>query len=105
MWIAQVWSDPTGDAPAQLSDLEVVFSNIIGAILGLAGIALFGLLVVGGFKYITAGGDPKAIDGAKKTLTYAILGIVFVASAFLVLQFIQEFTGVNVTQFRIIPAP
>ena len=27
MWIAQVWSDPTGDAPAQLSDLEVVFGN------------------------------------------------------------------------------
>jgi len=104
MWIAQ-WSDPTGVTPAQLRDVEVVFGNIVGAVLGLAGIVLFVLLLGGGFKYITAGGDPKAIDGAKKTLTYAILGMVFVASAFLVLQFIQEFTGVNVTQFRIIPAP
>jgi len=104
MWIAQAWST-TGDAPAQLSDLEIVFGNIIGAILGLAGIVLFILLIIGGFKYITAGGDPKALEGAKKTLTYAILGMVFVACAFLILQFIQAFTGVNVTQFRIIPAP
>lgn len=104
MWIAQAWST-TGDAPAQLSDLEIVFGNIIGAILGLAGIVLFILLIIGGFKYITAGGDPKALEGAKKTLTYAILGMVFVACAFLILQFIQTFTGVNVTQFRIIPAP
>jgi hypothetical protein len=59
------------------------------------------MLIMGGFKFITAGGDPKAIEGAKKTLTYAIMGIVLVALSFLILQFISTFTGVDVTQFKI----
>ena len=104
MKLAQGWST-SGDTPAQLSDLEVVFANIVRAVLGLAGIVLFLMLLVGGFKYMTAGGDPKALDAAKKTLTYAIMGIVLVASAFLILRFIQEFTGIDVTNFRIIPIP
>ncbi|MCJ7805267.1 pilin [Patescibacteria group bacterium] len=86
---------------AKLSDLEGVFGNVVGILLGLAGIALFIMLVVGGFKYITAGGDPKGIESAKKTLTYAIGGIVLIAAGFLILQFIKQFTGVDVTQFRI----
>jgi hypothetical protein len=88
--------------PAQISDLDVVFENIISAILGFAGITLFILLIVGGFRYITAGGDPKAVEGAKKTLTYAIAGIILVASAFLILRLIEVFTGVTVTEFSIV---
>jgi len=101
MGLAQTWSNVSGTTPAQLSDLEVVFANIVAAILGFAGIALFILLIIGGFKYITAGGDPKAVDGAKKTLTYAIAGFVLIASAFLILRFIEVFTGLNVTVFRV----
>ena len=86
---------------AKLSDLEGVFGNVVGAVLGLGGIALFIMLLSGGFKYITAGGDPKGLEGAKKTLTYAIGGMVLLALAFLILQFIYKFTGVDVTKFRI----
>jgi len=84
-----------------LAGLEQVFSNVVEVALALAGIVLFIMLISGGFKYITAGGDPKGIEGAKKTLTYAIGGMVFLAMAFLILRFIQEFTGVDVTRFRI----
>lgn len=101
MDLAQVWSDVTGNNPAQFSDLEVVFSNVVRAILALAGIVLFITLLIGGFKFITSGGDPKAIDAAKKTLTFAIAGMVLVASAFLILRFINVFTGVDVVNFRV----
>ena len=84
-----------------LAGLEQVFSNVVEVVLALAGIVLFIMLISGGFKYITAGGDPKGIEGAKKTLTYAIGGMVLLAMAFLILRFIQEFTGVDVTRFRI----
>ena len=84
-----------------LAGLEQVFSNVVEVALALAGIVLFIMLISGGFKYITAGGDPKGIEGAKKTLTYAIGGMVLLAMAFLILRFIQEFTGVDVTRFRI----
>jgi hypothetical protein len=97
------WYDNTGNTPARISDFEVVFTNIVRNILGLAGIVLFLLLLVGGFKFMTAGGDPKALDAAKKTITYAIAGMVLVASAFLILRFIQVFTGIDVTNFRVTP--
>lgn len=88
-------------APAKISDLETVFGNVVRAALGFAGIVLFILLLVGGFKYITSGGDPKAAEGAKKTLTYAIGGLVLILLSYLILVLIYKITGVDVTQFNI----
>ena len=90
-----------GDKVVTLKWFESLFGNVVTVILGLGGIVLFIMLLSGGFKYITAGGDPKGIEEAKKTLTYAIGGMVLLAMAFLILRFIQEFTGVDVTRFRI----
>lgn len=90
----------TRDA-ARLEDLECVFQNIVQIILGFAGITLFFLLIIGGFKYITSGGDPKGVESAKKTLTYAIGGMILILLAFLILVFIKQFTGVDVTEFKI----
>ncbi len=87
---------------AQLKDLECVFGNVVNVALVLAGIVLFVMLIAGGFQYITAGGDPKGIEQAKKTLTYAIGGIILVALSFLILQFIFKFTGIDVTNFQIV---
>jgi len=80
------------DVPT-LANLEIVFSNVVSILLGLAGITLFIMLLMGGFKYITAGGDPKGVEGAKKTLTYAIGGIIVVALSYLILVLISDFTG------------
>jgi hypothetical protein len=101
-YLAGTWST-SGEEPAQFSDLEVVFTNVISTILGLAGIVLFIMLLLGGFRYLTAGGDPKSAEAARKTLTYAIGGLVAIALAYLLLVFIEEFTGINVTVFEIIP--
>jgi len=91
----------TVDDVAILQGFEAVFENVVTVILGLSGVVLFIMLIMGGFKFITAGGDPKAIESAKKTLTYAIGGIVLIALSFLILRFISTFTGVDVTQFQI----
>lgn len=91
----------SGDQVVTLKWFEALFGNVIGVALALSGIVLFVMLIVGGFKYITAGGDPKGIESAKKTLTYAIAGVVLTAAAFLILQFIKQFTGAPVTEFKI----
>ncbi|MEK7112403.1 MAG: hypothetical protein AAB875_03675 [Patescibacteria group bacterium] len=90
----------TSDA-AKLSALEGVFGRVVGAVLALGGIVLFIMLISGGFKYITSGGDPKGVEEAKKTLTYAIGGMVLLALSFLLLRFIEQFTGAEVTKFKI----
>lgn len=82
-------------APPPLSGLQPIFSNIIGAAIGFGGIAFFIILVVGGFQWLTAGGNPQAVEGARKTLTWAVAGLVFIALSYLILKLISTFTGVT----------
>lgn len=88
---------------ATIKGLEGIFSNLVSSVLGLAGIALFIMLLIGGFKYLTSGGNPKSLESAKNTITYAIIGIVLVALTFLILEFIRISTGANVTNFVVAP--
>ena len=92
--------DPSG--AATIGNLGCLFQRIVSYALGFAGIVLFILLIVGGFKYITSGGDPKAVEGAKKTLTYAIGGLVVILVSYLILVLISNITGVDVTKFNIV---
>jgi hypothetical protein len=87
--------------PATLQNLEFVFKRVIEIALGFGGIILFIMLLIGGFRYLTSGGNPKNAEAAKNTLTYAIAGLALVVLAYLILAFIQKFTGAPVTEFKI----
>lgn len=87
---------------ATIQGFERIFANVVTVAIGLAGLGLFVMLIIGGLKYITSAGNPKNTEAASKTITYAILGLVLVAAAYLILQFISSFTGVDVTVFRVI---
>ena len=87
--------------PAGLQEIEAVFKNVITVVVGLGFMVLLVMLVWAGFKYLTSAGEPKAVQAAHQTVTWALLGIVFMAVAWIVLQLIYAFTGVNVTLFDI----
>lgn len=101
MNLAQNWSNPSGAKPATLQDFEVVFAKATGILLAFAGIALFVMLLVGGFKFITAGANPDKAASAKSTITIAIVGIIVIILALLIFQLIETITGVTVTDFVI----
>lgn len=90
-----------GPCPGGLNEIEGVFSSLISVIVGLGFIIMLVFIVMAGFKYLTSGGEPKALQAAHHALVWAILGIVFMAIAWLVLQLIQAFTGIDVTIFNI----
>lgn len=85
-----------------IEEFECIFGNVVSIALEAASITFFVLLLVGGFKYLTAGGDPQKVQGASKTLTYAIGGLVLIVLSLLILRFISEFTGVDVTVFNVV---
>jgi hypothetical protein len=85
-----------------IQDLETVVGNIMKSALAFAGVALFVMIVVGAVRYITSGGDPKAAEGAKKTITYAIGGLLLAVLSYLILFLIGKFTGVDVSQFKLV---
>lgn len=86
---------------ATLKGLETIFFNVVAVSLALAGIAFFIMLVIGGFKLMTSGADRDKPQAAHNALTYAFFGLIVVISAFLILGFIGQFTGVDVTIFKV----
>lgn len=90
-----------GDCPAGLDVIEQLFTNVVSVMVGLGFVALLVLLVLAGFKYLTSGGEQKALQSAHQTVTWALLGILFMAVAWLLLQLIENFTGIKVTVFDI----
>ena len=87
--------------PAGVTQLEELFKRIVQISVGLAFVALVVVLVMAGIKFLTSGGEPKALQGASQTVTWALLGMLFLVIAWLVLLLIKEFTGIDVTKFCI----
>jgi len=66
--------------------------NILSVVVGIAAVIM---IMIGGFKYVTSGGDSSSISSAKQTITYALVGVVFAALAqFLVRFVLARATGV-----------
>lgn len=93
---------PGGDIEvATLKGLECVFSNVLNVIIRFAGIAVFIMLIVGGFSYMTSGGDPKKNQKAQQTLSYAFFGLLSIIGTWFIFLLIKNFTGIDVLNFKI----
>ncbi|MBU1326583.1 hypothetical protein KKB64_00150 [Patescibacteria group bacterium] len=95
------WADCADTGAATVGCLEPIFVNVVRALVSLAGVALFVMLIIGGFNFLFGGGDQKKLEQAKGTITNAVFGLVVIVCAYLILKTIKVFTGVDVTQFKI----
>lgn len=86
---------------ATIRGIQCLLQNVLQIIVGAAGLVFFAMLIIGGFKYLTSGGDPKKTASASSTLGLSFMGLLGVLVSWLILLFIQYFTGVNVTNFNI----
>ena len=90
-----------GPDAAGLTQIENLFKQIISIVAGGGFIALLVMVVWAGFKYLMSGGDPKSVAAAHQTVTWALLGMVFMIVGSSILQLIPAFTGIDVTIFDI----
>lgn len=67
-----------------------LFAKISGYFLYAAGALAFIMLVIGGIRYIVSAGDDKQLEAAKKTITYAIIGLVICALSLLTVKVITN---------------
>jgi len=91
----------TNNDVATIQGFECLFYNVLQVIVMIAGLAFFIMFISGGFKYLFSGSEQKAVAAASSTLTMAIIGLVGIIASWLILSFIQKFTGINVTQFKL----
>jgi L-fucose isomerase-like protein len=74
----------------QVTSIIKTIVNILSIIVGVAAVIM---IIVGGLKYVTSGGESSAIASAKSTILYAIVGLVIAALA----QFLVKFVLGRVT--------
>jgi hypothetical protein len=76
-----------------LSGLGNIAKKIVDIFSVLVGIVAVIMIIYGGFRYITSGGDSGSVGNAKNTLIYAIVGLVIVALAQVIVRFVLSTTS------------
>ena len=80
---------------ATIACIPVVVQNVINALIVIAGIVAVFMIIYAGYKFVMSEGDPEKISNARKTLIYAIGGLIFIFLSFFLLQTISNLTGVK----------
>jgi len=76
-----------------VSSLSDVFGLIINVVMGVAISLAVIFLGIGGIKYITSQGDPKASEAAKNAITNAVIGLVVAIAAFGIKKLVGNVIG------------
>lgn len=76
-------------------DLSIssVLSTVIYWVLGLAGGIAVLFLILGGLQYITSSGNKDKAEQAKKTILYAVIGLIVIALSFVIVAFVSQNVG------------
>jgi hypothetical protein len=75
----------TVGAQETVNDLVGTVINIFSIVVGIVAVIM---IIYGGFKYITSGGDSGNIGSAKNTILFAIVGLIIVAMAQIIVRFV-----------------
>jgi hypothetical protein len=67
-----------------------VVTRIVEIALALAGLIAILFLIIGGFRYVTAGGNEETAESAKKTILNAIIGIIVIILSYVILRVIEN---------------
>lgn len=71
-------------------DIRSTISQIINVALGLLGIVAVVVVLAGGFKWMTAGGNEEKTGEARKIIIAGVIGLAIILSAYAISRFVLE---------------
>jgi hypothetical protein len=80
---------------------QTLLPNLLTLGLVVASIITFFILLTGGIKWITSGGDKEKLDQARGTITSAIIGLVIVFALWAILQLLGNVFGINLLRINL----
>ncbi len=69
-------------------DVGDVINTVVNILLFIIGAVSVIMLIVGGIRYVTSGGDGSAVTAAKNTILYSIIGLVVALLAFAIVNWV-----------------
>lgn len=92
--------------PSELTRTQNVI-NVVQAlirfVLLFAFVAAFVMLLIGGIRWILAGGDEKAVEKARNTITAALIGLVIILVAYAIIRVVETVFGLTILGTVTIP--
>ena len=76
--------------PPDSLDINKVIRSAINIFSFVIGVTAVVMVMLGGFRYITSGGDSGKITSAKNTITYAVIGLVIVGFSQTIVVFVIQ---------------
>lgn len=69
-------------------DIRTTIGRVIRAFMGLLGIVAVLLILYGGFRWMTAGGNEDQVGEAKKIIISGVIGLIIIMSAYAIATFV-----------------
>jgi len=81
----------SGSGPSTVaSNLPTAIGQIVGAVLAFIGVLFLGLMIYGGFTWMTARGNDQNVEKAKDLIQAAIIGLVIILAAYAITSYIGD---------------
>ncbi len=68
-------------------------TGLLNTVYIIAGIVAVVVIIVGGVRYVTSGGDATGVKNAKNTILYAVVGLVIIIAAAAITGFVMSNVG------------
>jgi len=92
-----------GDQWTTLGNVTItsIISALVIFVLIVAALVFFFMLVIGGIRYITSGGDKGQTEAARGQITAALIGLVIVFAAWAIINLVNIFFDINILSLNI----
>jgi len=89
---------------ATIQGVGCLLANVLSVVLRLLGLAGFVMIIYAAFNLLMSAGNSQKVEELKKTITFAVIGIIVALSAFIIVNLIANFTGVSLVKEFTIPS-
>lgn len=97
-------TNPTKYTSEKGSGIFTLLNNIFKLAGVIAGIFLIFQLITAGYGYLSSNGDPKKTEAAWSKITQSLIGLIIVASSFVIASIVGSFLGIDIIKGTIQPA-
>jgi len=85
---------PTGtNQTYEIVDIFTLLGNILTLIFTFTAVIAIIYVIIGGYNYVTAYGNPETIQKGKQTITWAIIGLIVSIASWAIVQFVWGAIG------------
>jgi len=71
------------------SDIGEVITALLPYVFAIAGIILFGFIIIGGFAIFTSGGNADKINAGKEKILHAVIGYALLFASYWIAQILE----------------